>query len=258
MSKFKIVNILDKLFIACAIFLIAFAWINFYIRNLWTTFFIALALSISICFIINFFSEKKEAKVINKKTTEEKINNSFFNFKLMTREEKFKVLSNVFKDYELKIRLGNLFAKLGEKNCQIILATHIDILNQNLLINLLDEHAKNADKYIILCNEDATTNKNIYKDREIEIINKLKLYELFEANNCVPNGENINSKINKPSFRELFSLMFARKKAKGYFFCGLILIFSSIILPYHRYYLIIGSMLLSFSVVCKLKKNSNA
>jgi len=46
--------------------------------------------------------------------------------------------------------------------------------------------------------------------------------------------------------------LFVPQKAKSYLFCGSILIFSSIILPYNYYYIIVGSMLLMFGIICKL------
>ncbi len=179
-------------------------------------------------------------------------------FKLLTREEKIKLVSSIFKDNELKIKSNNLFIKINDKNCQIIFATHFDSLNQKNLIDLLDEQAFDADKYIVICCENATTNKNLYTNKEIEIIDKTKLYDLMEENDCLIKGENINSKIDKSNFKDLLSMVFARSKAKSYFFCGLILIFSSIILPYHFYYLVFGSMLLLFSIICKVWKRRKA
>ena len=46
MSRFKIINLFDKIFVTSAIFLIIFAWINFYIRDLYTTFILSIILII--------------------------------------------------------------------------------------------------------------------------------------------------------------------------------------------------------------------
>ena len=44
------------------------------------------------------------------------------------------------------------------------------------------------------------------------------------------------------------------KKAKSYFCCGLLLIFSGFIIPMKTYYFVLGSLLLLFAIMCKLKK----
>ena len=193
-------------------------------------------------------------KIKNKKISEEKVNNNFLAFKLSTYEEKISLLERAFAGLKFKKRQGKILFECDGKISQIILATHLDCLKQNDLINMLDEHALNVDKYIFICAEDLTTNTKIFLDKEIEILNKYKLIELLENANSLPNTERLNKQISKPTFKEILSKLFTQNKAKSYFFCGLILIFSSIILPFHFYYVVFGSMLMLFSIICKLKK----
>ena len=66
MQKYKITSFFDKLMVSCAIFLILYAWINFYIRNLWTTFILSLILSTAIVYVIYYIINKKHEKTRQK------------------------------------------------------------------------------------------------------------------------------------------------------------------------------------------------
>ncbi|MBR1988166.1 MAG: hypothetical protein IKA36_03895, partial [Clostridia bacterium] len=118
---------------------------------------------------------------------------------------------------------------------------------------------KSVDEIDIICESfSPNINTKILKNKTINLIDKTKLYNDYFLKSCLfPNSENIDSKITKLSFLDIIKNMFAPHRAKSYFFCGLILIFSAIILPYFLYYLIVGSLLLCFSIVCKLLPKFN-
>lgn len=253
MSKFKIVNLIDKIFVTISLFLLVFAWINFYMRSLWTSFILATIISIALINIIYFFINKKQTKINNIKVNNEKIDNMFLAFKLSSKEEKLNLLNKIYSvNFLTKIKKGVLFYEKDNKQHQIILATHFDKVDQRTLLNLLDENATNADCYDVICVSSEYINSNIYANKSINIINKEKLYKLFVETGVFPNIDILTKNISKPKFKDILRKFFVPEKSKSYFFCGLILIFSSIILPYHYYYIVFGSVLLLFSIICKL------
>ncbi len=253
MSKFKIVNLIDKIFVTISLFLLVFAWINFYMRSLWTSFILATIISIALINIIYFFINKKQTKINNIKVNNEKIDNMFLAFKLSSKEEKLNLLNKIYSvNFLTKIKKGVLFYEKDNKQHQIILATHFDKVDQRTLLNLLDENATNADCYDVICVSSEYINSNIYANKSINIINKEKLYKLFVETSVFPNTEMLAKNISKPKFKDILREFFVPSKSKSYFFCGLILIFSSIILPYHYYYIVFGSVFLLFSIICKL------
>jgi len=129
----------------------------------------------------------------------------------------------------------------------------LDTLTQNDLLSLLDEFLDvKTDVIDIVCNENKTINTDIFTNKKIEIINKSTLYNLFKLAEIYPEAKNLNLKSNKIHLKDIILSMFTPRKAKSYFLCGLVLIFSSIILPYHVYYVVVGSMLMLFSVICKI------
>lgn len=263
MSKFKIINLFDKLFISISIFLIIYAWINFYVRNLWTTFFLSLIFSAACVFVLYYFLNKKQEKVeLGKKNTDE-MNKSFLVFRLTPRKQKMELLYNLLsKEFNTKLDNGILTYIKDEKKHLVIVATHIERISENDLINLVDEFLDiDVDVIDIICNDvNPNINSKIFVDKKITFITKQKLYlDYFSKYQIFPDNSKIDTSITKLRFMDILNNMFIPQKAKSYFFCGLILIFSSIILPYHIYYIVFGSLLLIFSILCKilpkLKKN---
>lgn len=263
MSKFKIINLFDKLFISISIFLIIYAWINFYVRNLWTTFFLSLIFSAACVFVLYYFLNKKQEKVeLGKKNTDE-MNKSFLSFRLTPRKQKMELLYNLLsKEFNTKLDNGILTYIKDEKKHLVIVATHIERISENDLINLVDEFLDiDVDVIDIICNDvNPNINSKIFVDKKITFITKQKLYlDYFSKYQIFPDNSKIDTSITKLRFKDILNNMFIPQKAKSYFFCGLILIFSSIILPYHIYYIVFGSLLLIFSILCKilpkLKKN---
>ncbi len=255
MSKFRIVNLFDKLFISISVFLIAYAWINFYISNLWTTFILSLIFSFACLFVLFYFMDKKQDKLSLNQKKIDNINKYFLAFRLTPRKEKLNILRNILSSENEIIASDDdlIYEKEGKRHL-VIIATQYEKLSENDLLNIAEQYAEyNVDAYDIICNDTALNiNKNFSK-RSITFINKQKLYtDYFERYSIFPDCSMLNSPISKVRFKDIVKNMFLPHKAKSYFFCGLILIFSSIILPYHIYYVIFGSLLLAFSVACKV------
>lgn len=256
MSKYRIVNLIDKIFISVAIFLIIYAWINFYIRNLWTTFFLSLIFTFAVLFILFYFTEKKQNKLsLNKKNVDD-MNKYFLAFRLSTKTKKIELLEKILsKTTKTQVQNEKLYFFSKDKKNLAILSTHIDKMTQSNLIELLDQnYEEDVDDFYIFCNEiNPNVNTKIFTNKTIHLIDKQTLYkDYFLKYNIFPDDSNLAKGITKLKFIDILKGMFTPNKARSYFFCGLILIFSSIILPYHIYYLIFGSMLLLFSIICKI------
>ena len=256
MSRFKIINLFDKVFITVSIFLVIYAWINFFIRDLWSTFVLSLIFTSACVFLLFYFLQKKqEQKNVNKNYLDD-IEEKFLAFRLMSKTDKLKLLTNIIlKQHKCEIKKGNLLFEKENKTYQILLATHIEKLTQFELINLLQNLEKSVDVLLVFCCDAETNLKTkILKNIQIEIVAKKKIYdEYFLHYNTFPDCSNLQTPKEKIKLKEIAKNFFVPRKAKSYFLCGLVLIFSSIILPYHTYYLIFGSILLIFSIICKLQ-----
>ena len=256
MSRFKIINLFDRIFITISIFLVIYAWINFFLRDLWSTFVLSLIFTSACVFLVFYFLQKKqEKKNINNKYLAD-LEEKFLAFRLMSKTDKLEFITNIIsKHYNCEIKEGNLLFKKDNKTHQILIATHIEKLTQFELVNLLQNLEKSVDVLLVFCCDAETNlNTNILKNLAIEIVNKKKIYDdYFLHFNAFPDCSNLQTQKEKIKFKQVAKNFFVPRKAKSYFLCGLVLIFSSIILLYHTYYLIFGSILLIFSIICKLQ-----
>ena len=255
MSKFKVINLIDKIFVSCCVFLAIFAWINFYIRNLWATFVLSLIFSFAVVFLLYYFLNKKTEKTnINKKQLEQ-MNKILLAFRLASKKEQIEIIKSALeKQHETKQENNKLTYVDALGKHLVILALDLQKFTENDLLNILNKHySKSINCYDIFCNEHTNINCNLLKNAKINLISNKNLYENYILNSEKElDCEFLNSSSSKLTFKDILNTFFLPSKAKSYFLCGLILIFSSIILPYYFYYIVVGSTLLLFAIICKL------
>lgn len=256
MSKFRIINLIDKLFITFATFLIIYAWINFYIRDLWTTFILSIVFTFACVYLLYFILNKQqEKKDLTAKNIKE-VNEYFLCFRLSSKQKKLQLLNEILSvDHLTILKKNSLVFVRDNKKILVIIASYIDTLTQKDLITLIEQNfTQEVDGFEIICNEKSPNLKtNLYTNKVINVVTKNNLYtEYFKKYNLYPDKSEINLKSTKVSLLDILKGFFVPKKAKAYFVYGLLLIFSSLILPFQAYYIVIGSMLLLFSIICKI------
>lgn len=258
MSKFNFVNLIDKIFVSIGVFLIIFSWINFYILSLWTTFVLSLIFSFAVLFIIFYiFSKKQEKLKLNKKTIEE-INQSFLDFKLLSKNDKINLINSILlKEHSTQILNDYIIYLKENKKHLVYLNTKISSITQDDLFNILEDVSQyNFDVLDVICHKsEKGINKTILKNIAINFIDKELLYlNYFQKYQIFPENDKINKEIFKPKFKDFLSNFISQEKSKGYFISGLVLLFSSILLPFNTYFIVFGSVLMMFAIVCKLMK----
>lgn len=255
MSRFKIINVFDKIFVSACVFLLIYAWLNFFARNLWFSFIVSLILSAAILFVLFYLIEKNKVKKAMSKQKIQDIENTFLCFKTMRKDEKLQLLKNlVCPNSKVEIFNNSMLVNDEKETQQIFIETNEQILSEQALFSVLERRSKDAKKIIIICeNFNPKLNVNLLKNLTIEIVDKTNFYNKYILpSNIKLDLSTLNTKTRK-NIRQLLSNLFIPVKAKQYFFCGLILIFSSLILPYKTYYLIFGSLFLVFTILCKLQ-----
>lgn len=256
MSKYKIVNFIDLIFIFCCTFLLSYAWINFYIRDLALTFVFALLSSVSICFLLFLYFSKRKTKKSQTKAKTELAEKNFLAFMLLSNQTKLNILSQA---YNAQKTATNYFFK-NENNLYFTL-TETSVLDKNKFLNIVSQ-AQNFDfeTLYIICGESIEPlNLQIFKTKQVKIINKIQLLADFENKNIdIVSNSNFNLSPPKLHWKDIAKNFFAQHKAKSYFVCGLILLFSSIVLPHNFYYIIFGSMLMLFAIICKILPKFNS
>lgn len=256
MSRYKMINVIDKIFITSAIFLIMFAWINFFIRNLWLSFVLSVLFSLAIVFILFHLTNKKQQKSISNQQHIRDMNEKFLAFLLLTKNNQLRLLKSIIeKDGECLKFKDSLITTKDNKTTQIMLCLENEKVSQFNLINFVRNTEKNVHVLKILCNNfENNLNTKILKNLTIEFVTKKELYEnYFLPHNLFPDCSNLSTENERKNLKTIAKNFINPNKTKSYFLCGLVLIFSSIILPFKTYYLIFGSILLIFSILCKLQ-----
>lgn len=253
MSKFKIVNLLDKIFINICVFLLCFAWINFYIRDLWLTFFISLICCFAICFLLFYFVGKKQSKTKSATENKDNIEKTFLSFVLLSPNNKNILLKALFNAEKTNYK----YLYKDGQNLYFDASTTNELTQQLFYEIIVQSRDIDFENLYIICPCCKLTNLSILKDKKVEIIDKNKLFKLLAETKINLKTDDLNLSASKFSFKDFALNFFAEKKAKSYFVCSLVLLFSSVILPYNFYYIIFGSMLMLFALICKILPKIN-
>lgn len=256
MSKFFIINLIDKIFITISVFLIIFAWINLYLRDIKTTFVFSLIFTFAIVFILFYFFNKKRSQTNCLKQKTKNIDESYLAFKLLSKQNQLKLINSILlKHYSSEIK-SNLIEYNFENKKYIVLIKNNTTISQNDIFSILNELDQDFDTLKIFC-EDYNNNikTNFLRNKNIELINKFELYEnYFKESNIFPNTENVNFENLKPNYKTILLNFISPNKSKSYFICGLLMIFSSLILPMKIYYFTFGTIFMILSIICRIRK----
>ena len=254
MTKYRLISLIDKIFISASIFLLIFAWINFFILDLTITFILSLIFSFACVFLLFYFLDKKQNKKTASKNFIQETNKHFLNFKISTLKEKQNLLKTLL-SFNNKVEEFEEFLTYNNNNNKFLVVFFtLHKLSENDFFNILSKINTDYDVLQIICESCENFNKDILINKSVEFIDKTTLYkDYFLKYNIFPE-EKIIKTTSKIKFKDFIKNFFSYEKSKGFFISGLILIFSSIILPFHTYYIIFGSILLVFAIICKLHK----
>ncbi len=257
MSKFKFVNIIDTIFISVAIFFIIFAWIQFFLKNFMLSLMLGTVLSLGLILLIRHFKLKKY--------TSAQINNSQkFNlatFKLVIQTTPTSKLTTIIKQllpskYAPKSIKGDItFIKNDIKN--VFAFYYSSELTEYKLLDIIKN--KPAQHLTIFCSsysQDVKIIAGAFKNIQIDLVNLEQLFEIFNSYNIKLDTSHIDLNKHKITIKELLKTSISRNKSKPYFISGLVLLFTSLIIPYRIYYVVFSSILFALSLVCRFKPTS--
>ena len=259
MSKFKFVNIVDTVFISFAVFFIIFAWIQFFLKNFMLSLVLSIFLSVGLMLTIRHFKSKKYTSYqldINKKY-------NLTSFKLAIQTMPTIKLATIIKNllpakYMAKINKGDItFIKNDTKN--IFIFYYSNELNEPTLLNIIKTHkAQNLTIFCSCYSHDVKAVANAFKNMQINLVNLEELFEIFNKNNINLDTSHIDLNKHKVTIKEILKNSISRNKSKPYFISGLVLLFTSLIIPYRLYYVIFSSILFSLSLICRFKPTTKS
>lgn len=251
MSKFKFINILDLVFVCISTFLIVFALIQFFVGSFLLSAFLSVVVTFSILFIFRLTKNKICANKQLKLEEQQNAETYYYNFAFMSKTKQLELIKKF----------------VPQAKNPTIKSSHVEYENKIILFSsTLNEMSKC--EFIETIKNSLSTKKEIvvlaysFSPEVKKIANTLnKKIVLLDKNNFYLFCKNINIKFEnkyknneKIKIKDIFINFFNKKHAKGFFFSGFILILTSFIIPFKNYYLIYGSILLIFSIICKFKK----
>lgn len=249
MLKSKFARICDTFVFVLGFGIICFAWLNKYIKNI----IYCLIISTIICLIVAKIAWNISTKKFNRKnlkTLELKFAQNCIDFLALnpnlTLNFFSKIIddSHIFEDFLVSNNTLHYFDYSSDQTSVQTLAKINSKLNNNITKAYLYS-SKLSEKCAKLLTQ---TNIVWVQDYDCYLIMKEK--QIF------PITEQKNEKIQRHKLKQTLLSFIARKKAKPYFFYGILLLLSSFVMPYSLLYCIVGTLSVVLSLICLIVKNN--
>lgn len=251
MSRFKAINILDTLFVCVSVLLIVFSLIQFFVGSFLLSLLLAIVVTASLIFIYkaikNKINTKKQLNEKEKQDTEL----YFYNFALLPQNKQLAIIKKFVPSSK------NPIIKSRHVECDgkiILFSSALKDMDKCSFIELAKSFLNTKKEIVIFAYNYSKETIDLAENlnNSLTLLDKNNFYLLCKNNNI--NFKNKNKNNPKIKIKDIFINFFNKKHAKGYFFSGLLLIFTSFIIPFKNYYLFFGIILLIFSIICRIKK----
>ena len=255
MKKSKPAIFFDCLFIAFTIFFILYVWLNRYIKIAFLSLFICISISFLIFIVIFLQNLKKYNKILVGKNESDFLKQCLHYFKY----EQTKTI-NLFIEKLLNcsqisnnIFINNNYAFYINLKHEV---SSVDFLTANDYA--LENNFKS--KLAFICDKQSTSFKQCLSESPIKylVFDFKDLFEIMKVKNLFP----IKNNFKKITFSDVLKNKktiliesLSKQNFKKYFLSGLSLLFLSTFIPYSFYYILCGTILLFFSIICVFSKN---
>ena len=259
MRRISLRNILDFMFGASFVFLVALIWCRLFSHNNILNVILASAISLIICTIIYLFRQKKYKKIEYNKFEQATIKSISNQFLLSTKQEVIKSFYNLLSiKYDVKIKSDFLFVN---NNILRPIYSLRFITDKEVLETYKKLKNLSAEKVIIVCKNYTQEAKEIsatIKDTKMILLNEVEAYEnIFKPLNFVPQKIEQPEKKRFKKLNEYLQIAFNKKLTKNYVLVSVFMIFGSFVLRYNIYYLLFASLTAIFALYSYFNKRFN-
>ena len=238
---------ISKIFRLFIIFLISLIWCRYFIKNFTISIILTILLTILIDIILTFIFYTKNKKINLKNSEINKAQNYCNKFIFSEKSYTINFFYNLFaKKFKTTKTTKYIIIENNNSKCVIYPIFKLEDLSTEDLVNAYNTTKKHNPQKLILCVNKANSNViNIANMLDVKtiILDKFQTYQsIYKEFDTYP--EEYLIKTEKTTIKSLLEYGLNKKRTKGYLLASLILLFSSMIVKYNLYYLIVSSILL--------------
>jgi len=218
------------------VFLLAYLWLTFYIRNIILVFIIAFCFAMLVNYLFMLLGRRKSAKRALSLKEQKHVREVTLQLKFMTRENVRILFKHAFDVLEKPLpAIFPLFNK------DVTTADVITILRRTRKASTIFIAAERFSPEI-------TVFVNAL-DRDVKLLDARAVYEniLKPADTFPEIKVELKSK-KKLTWRQLRDLVFARTKARPYIIIGVVILLTSFIVRFNIYYIAVATVVFSFAI----------
>ncbi len=248
----RITPIFQSFFKIILIFLLCFVWLRYFIRSLVSTVIASALLTFVIDCVTRIVFSKHIKKQQLKDKERQEANDMFFSMAI--KEKPMSFFESLYKEKK-DISVHKQYLTFKEENTKILLYPHwnfkevtIDEITHVIKISKKEK----TNKIIILGDSFSKECFSFAKNfpEEIVLYDKFDTYtNIYKKHELFPLITKKTEEKKKFSLKELLAYSFDRKRAKGYLFSAMALLFCSLFVRTTLYYSIVASILLIFSLL---------
>lgn len=249
MIKSKFARFFDTALFVFGVSIICFAWINKYLKATFWSLLLTSVVSFILAKIIWRLSTKKINKK-NLKTQELKFAQNCIDFLTLNPQTTLTFFKQLFENSTI------VDEYLEYENCLHYFDYSSDQTSTQTLAKLYQKALAGNQKVYLYSSKLSDKCAKLICQTNIVWVQDYDCYLLMKERNIFPINEQKNEAIQKHKFKQSFMQALARKKAKPYFFYGVLLLFSSFIMPYSLLYCIIGTISIVLALICLIMRNN--
>ena len=243
--------VIDVIFTAFISFILYFILLNYFFAH---TF--ALGVSATLCALTALFSFKflydKNIKIKLSKAQKKQLESVISQLNLYSPTEQNDLFERAVKKlgYTTQRKKGLIF--IHEENCALYLRFGFDGVNKTDIVKAFN--AVKSDQLVYVFSEKFSPEVQSFANRfdgRIMTVSAEETYKFLSENDCLPK-EKFSFTQKKNTTVKLLKNLFYKKHARRFALFGIIFLFTSYFTPIKLYYLIFGSLFLSFALLCRL------
>lgn len=257
------------------VFLLSFVWLRYFLRTLWLSATLSVAISIVVCAVFFLFRRRKNEKNGLKEKEKLDAENMFLSLACSDTPLDFfeKLLSKKYK--EVKTIDDHIIFKQVENDENKINDTKLvffaDLSFEGISVpRFMEIYGKikkeKVGKVLICCHH--IQDKNIFDflknfNEKFVIFDQYETYQkLYKEFVYFPEVTHKIKSESKMHFKDFLAYSFNKKRAKGYFFAAFVLVLSGLFVRATIYYCVIASLLVVFALISQFnpyfnKKNTS-